>query len=186
MAALLEFYRRYIPGFQSCHLIDLAPDLGVRETRRIFCDHFLTDGEVLSGQRFSDTIGMGTYYLDVHPPRGGDKTLESMEYPLAPFELPYRMLLPRGVEGIVLAGRCASANQRAFGSIRVSATCMVMGQAAGTAAATAAKAGVPPREIDVGELQAQLLQDGALLHPEQSDGAFEFRNAVPAEAIRTG
>ena len=179
VAPIMEFFTRYLPGFENCHLIDLAPQIGVRETRRIIGEHVLSDTEILAGARFRDSIGLGTYYLDVHPPRGGDKTIESMQYPLEPFELPYRMLLPRDVEGLVLAGRCAAANQRAFGSVRVSVTCMVMGQAAGTAAALAAKSGSTPRQTDLDELQGRLVEAGALLHPEQADERFDFPSIAP-------
>jgi hypothetical protein len=175
----MNFFQRYIPGFDKSHLIDISPFLGVRETRRVLGDHFLTDEDILSGSGFPDTIGLGAYYLDVHPPRGGDKTVESMQYPLAPYQLPYRMLLPQNVDGLLTTGRCVSCNQRAFGAIRIIPTCMVTGQAAGTAAAMAAVKQLTPREIDVKKLQQSLEESGAFIRPEQADRKFEIPVVAP-------
>ena len=171
---LVKFMRKYIPGFENAHLIDVAPQIGIRETRRILGEYVLDEDDILEGHRFPDTIGLGAYYLDVHPPRGGDKTIESMRYPLDPFEIPYRCLLPREIDNVLIAGRCSSATAQAFGAIRVIPCCMVQGQAAGVAAALSSRDGVIPKELSVEVLQESLRNQGVFLHPEDSDTSLVF------------
>jgi len=166
--------RKYIPGFEEAHLIDVAPQIGIRETRRIRGDYTLSEDDILEGNRFADSIGLGAYYLDIHPPQGGDKTIESMRYPLEPFEMPYRCLLPRAIEGILIAGRCSSATAQAFGATRVIPSCMVQGQAAGSAAALCARLGTMPRQLNVETLRESLRAQGVFLHPEEADDRLEF------------
>lgn len=81
----------------------------------------------------------------------------------AGYDIPYRCLLPETVDGILVAGRAISAERRALASARISGTCMAMGQAAGTAAALAVLAGIPPRDLDVAALRRALAAQGALL-----------------------
>ena len=171
---LVRFMRKYIPGFERAHLIDVAPQIGIRETRRIFGEYVLEESDILEGHRFADTIGLGGYYLDVHPPRGGDKKLESMRYPLEPFEIPYRCLLPQKVDQLLIAGRCASATAPAFGAIRVIPCCMVQGQAAGAAAALSAQKGLRLKDLPVETLQEMLRHQEAFLHPEDADTSLVF------------
>jgi hypothetical protein len=171
---LVKFMRKYIPGFESAHLIDVAPQIGIRETRRIHGEYILNENDILEGHRFPDTIGLGAYYLDVHPPQGGDKTTESMRYPLEPFEMPYRCLLPREIEGVLIAGRCASVTAKAFGAVRVIPSCMVQGQGAGSAAALCARLAVTPKDLSVETLQESLRDQGVFLHPEDSDTRLVF------------
>jgi hypothetical protein len=171
---LVTFMQKYIPGFEQSHLIELAPQIGIRESRRIFGEYLLNEHDVLNGHHFPDSIGLAGYYLDTHPPRGENKKLESMQYPLEPFQMPYRSLVPLEVDGVLLAGRCSSANAKAFGAIRVIPPCMVQGQAAGTAAAIAAYQGIAPRTLDVTDVQASLREQGALLYPEDADESLVF------------
>ena len=171
---LVAFMRKYVPGFAAAHLIDVAPQVGVRETRRILGEHVLTEDDVLSGHSFSDSIGLGGYYLDVHPPQGGDKRLDSMRYPLEPYEMPYRMLLPRDIGGLLVAGRCSSATAQAFGAIRVIPSCMVQGEAAGTAAALCARVEMAPGELAIESLQRTLRDQGVYLHAGEVDKQLSF------------
>ena len=171
---LVRFMQRYVPGFEHAHLIDVAPQIGVRETRRIVGEHVLDEEDILEGRHFPDSIGLGAYYLDVHPPKGGDKTLESMRYPLEPYEMPYRMLLPLQVDGLLIAGRCSSAMSKAFGAVRVIPSCMVQGEAAGTAAALCASMRVAPRSLASTPLQETLLAGGVFLRAEEADSDLQF------------
>lgn len=171
---LVTFMQKYVPGFERAYLIDVAPEIGIRETRRIRGDYVLTEPDVLTGTRFRDSIGLGGYYLDVHPPQGGDKSVESMRYPLEPFQIPYRCLVPQEVEGVLVAGRCISTTSRAFGATRVMSCCMVLGQAAGTAAALCADLDTTPRRVPIDALQTSLRHQRVYLHPEDSDSELSF------------
>ena len=171
---LVAFMRKYIPGFESAHLIDVAPQIGIRETRRIIGEYVLEGNDILEGRRFLDNIGLGAYYTDIHPPRGGDKTIESMKYPLETYEMPYRCLLPKEVDQVLIAGRCSSATAEAFGAVRVIPSCMVQGQAAGSAAALCARSGITPKEISIDALQDSLRDQNVFLHPEDSDTKLVF------------
>ena len=155
---LVGFFRKYIPGCQNAYPVDADPELLFRETRRIKGEYLLTAQDVLQGHQFADSVALGAYYLDVHNPDDpGCACVLSKET----YGIPYRCLLPRGVEGLLVAGRAISGSAEAAGSFRVMATCMATGEAAGTAAALAVREGVAPREVHVGRLRERLLAQGA-------------------------
>lgn len=158
----VEWLRQHLPGFEHCFVLGETP-LGTRESRRIVGDYMLTENDVRQGRRFDDVIGLNNIPIDQHKTGGG----WSFELLNAPHDIPYRIMLPRGVENLLVAGRCVSADHVAQSSIRKTTTCMTMGQAAGTAAALAVRAGVPPRRIDIKALQATLTRQGAILGPEE-------------------
>ena len=140
-----------------------AATVGVRETRRIVGDYVLDVRDVLGCRRFPDGIARNAFMIDVHDPEKGDNW-NPRRLPRGGWHhIPYRCLLPRGIENMLVAGRCVSATHEALASIRVMAQCMAMGQAAGTAAAMAAAEGSTPREIDVGRLQERLCSQGAIV-----------------------
>lgn len=156
-----RFLRDRVPGFERSIVVATSPAIGVRESRRIHGDYSLTREDVLGARRFEDEIALcGAPIEDHHAGRdtsweyvpGGDV-----------YGIPYRTLLPAGIEGLLVAGRCFSSTHDAHASARSMATCMAMGQAAGTAAAMAAAAGSTPREIDAAELRATLRGAGAIL-----------------------
>lgn len=97
----------------------------------------------------------------MHDPKGGLQPFRGV--PEEGFEIPYRCLLPKKVENLPVAGRCVSATFEAQGSLRVMAACMAMGQAAGTAAAIAAKKGISPRKVDILKLRTTLIEQGAYI-----------------------
>jgi glycine/D-amino acid oxidase-like deaminating enzyme len=164
----LRFLRAKVPGFEHAYLLDIAPQLGIRETRRLVAEHMLSGPEVLACADFTDAIGVNGWPLEQHV--AGDVVWswppipESRGYN----QLPWRMLLPRaefagGVDNLLVAGRCAGMTHEGQSAARVSGACFVMGQAAGTAAALALRAGVAPRALDVRALQRRLVEDGAFL-----------------------
>jgi hypothetical protein len=157
----VEWLRQHLPGFEGCFVVGESP-LGTRESRRIVGDYVLTEDDVRQGRRFHDVIGLNNIPIDKHLSGGG----WSFELLNAPHDIPYRVMLPRGFENLLVAGRCASADHVAQSSIRKTTTCMTMGQAAGTAAALAVRAGVSPRKVDIKDLQATLSRQGAILGPE--------------------
>ena len=97
-----------------------------------------------------------------------------MKYPLETYEMPYRCLLPKEIDHVLIAGRCSSATAEAFGAVRVIPSCMVQDQAAGTAAALCAGSGMPPKELPIDSLQESLRDQNVFLHPEDSDTKLVF------------
>lgn len=150
---VLDFFKKYVPGFEHAALLDIAPKLGVRETRRIVGDYVLTGEDVQSERRFPDAVGLSLSAVDIHEPGGEGGSMATVK---GGYGIPYRCLLPKGVEGLLVAGRCISADEIAHGSTRNVPACALTGEAAGTAAALAARAGVTPRQLNVSDLQAAL------------------------------
>lgn len=158
-----SFLRESAPGFENAYILEIAPQLGVRETRRIIGEYQLTETDVLQCASFDDTIGVNGWMIEEHV--AGDVNFVFQDIPHARGfnHLPYRMLLPLKVDNLLVAGRCGSMTHMGQSAARVSGACFVMGQAAGTAAAQAISAGVMPRAIAVPALQRQLEADGAWL-----------------------
>lgn len=162
---LVEFLRRRVPGFSQATLLDTAATIGVRESRRIVGSYTLTLADLESGRHFEDVIGTCGYPVDIHSPTDEGGRLE--DDPTANvYEMPYGILVPQRLDGVLVAGRSVSATHEALAAIRVMPPSFAMGQAAGTAAALAVADGVEPRAIDVAALQEQLLDDGAYLGAE--------------------
>ena len=155
-----------VPGYERASLVAFGTQLGVRETRRIYGDHRLTRDEVLAAQQFDDQVALCGAPIEDH--RSGTDTRWRYLPEGRAVGIPYRTLLPLGVEGLLVAGRCFSATHDAHASVRSMAQCMAMGQAAGTAAALAVGAGVPPRDVHLGRLLERLRNDGAILSMEEA------------------
>ncbi|MBS3762170.1 MAG: FAD-dependent oxidoreductase [Planctomycetes bacterium] len=154
-----------LPGFEDAYLIDTAVQMGVRETRRIVGSYILTEDDIREQKIFEDSIGLGSAYVDIHNVDGpGMDKRSGFSLPEGGYySIPYRTLVPQEVDNLLVAGRCHSCTHEAAGSTRWITQCMVMGQAAGTAAALSAREEVSPRELDVSELQRKLQNDGAIL-----------------------
>jgi hypothetical protein len=165
--AVINILRRYIPGFAQARLKSLAPEIGVRETRRFRGVYTLTGSDVYSARRFPDRVARGSYPIDIHDPSGtGAGILAAIKGPY--YDIPYRCLYAPELDNLLLAGRCISADYVANSSARIAGTCMLIGQAAGTAAAEAAKAGLPIGSVDVSALQASLQTQGVYLAESES------------------
>ncbi len=142
---LVDFYRKYVPGCESCYLLSTAEYIGVRETRRIIGEYVLTGEDALAGATFEDGIARGFYPIDIHSP---DRTGDAAGARLSrPYEIPYRCLVPKNVGNLLVAGRCISADHVAHGSLRVMGTTMPLGEAAGCAAALSIAENKPPRDL---------------------------------------
>jgi hypothetical protein len=158
-----DFIKHRTPGFGDSYIVDLAPQIGIRETRRVFGRYRLTEDDVLDCADFPDTIGVNGWPVEAHVagtvefrwPRGED----SRGYN----QLPYRMLVPERVGNLLVAGRCASMTQGGQSSARVTGPCFAMGETAGTAADLAIRDGVPVGDVPIGELQRRLELAGAFL-----------------------
>ncbi len=160
LVPLVEFFRKRLPGFARCTLCDGEPELQLRETRRIAGDYTLRAEDVIGGRFHDDTIAVGGYFIDIHNPNDSSGTWKLLE---KPYGIPYRCLIPQGLSNVLAAGRCIAGEKEAAASYRVMATCMAMGQAAGTAAALAAARGGAVREVPLAELRGRLARDGAIL-----------------------
>lgn len=170
VATLMTFFHKYIPGFESAYLLQTAPQIGVRETRRIVGEYVFSRDDVVHGAKFSDVILRSAYPVDVHSSagKGYSKREEDDGAPGIPpagdwYEVPYRCLVPKRVDGLLVAGRCVSATYEGQGAVRIMPNCMALGQAAGTAAALCVQKGVSPRKLDTGILRKKLLEDGAII-----------------------
>jgi hypothetical protein len=165
---LADFIRRHVPGFEKAYLLSTAAHVGVRETRRILGEYYLTYEDVLAARQFEDNIGLGGYFVDIHDPKGGTGAYLEPEKGVFSaldqgYGIPYRCLVPQDVEQLLIAGRPISGSHEAHASYRVMATCMVTGEAAGTAAAMAVREGVAPRNLVVPALQRALQEQGVEL-----------------------
>jgi hypothetical protein len=138
----------------------VADRIGVRESRRIVGEYTLTAEDVLGAARFSDAVARGAFPVDIHS--ADSPTLSHTQQPDHAYDIPYRCLVAAGTDNLLMAGRCISATREASGSARITATCFATGEAAGAAAALAARDGIPARHIDVEELRASLTARGAL------------------------
>ncbi|GGB42669.1 FAD-dependent oxidoreductase [Fictibacillus barbaricus] len=163
--AIMNLLKQEVPGFQNAYISTTAPQIGIRETRRIIGDYVLTREDVMYARKFSDAITHCMYPIDIHNPKGEGFELTNIpkgEY----YDIPYRSLLPADLDNVLVAGRCLSATHSAHSSARIQATCAGMGEAAGAAAALAKKYGVNTRGIDIAELQRHLKEHGQIIKPD--------------------
>ncbi|MEP7377939.1 MAG: FAD-dependent oxidoreductase [Chloroflexota bacterium] len=161
-----RFLRDRVPGFEASVIVGTSPSIGVRESRRVIGDYQLTREDVLGARRFDDEIALCGAPIEDHGPGGEtDWQYVASGGHGAVYGIPYRALLPAGLDALVVAGRCFSSTHDAHASARSMATCMAMGQAAGTAAALAASGNSTPRALDIGKLRDRIQKDGALLEP---------------------
>lgn len=142
---LAKMYKTAITGFEKSYIREIAPMLGVRETRRITGDYILNGDDVRSSRKFDDGIAGSSHPIDTS--EDGQGRFEHLAGG-AWFEVPYRCILVKDFEGILTAGRCISADHDGIGSLRPTAPCMALGQAAGTAAAMAVEKKLTPRQLD--------------------------------------
>ena len=154
---IARYLKEYIPGFENAYVDRVAPFMGIRETRRIVGEYTLTEQDIFDCARFEDAVGVAAYPVDLHHPVGGDCTL--MWCPDS-YDIPYRCLVPRRIDGLLVAGRCLSATHLALASVRVMGPAMCDGEAAGKAAALSLRQGVQPRALDVKALQQALREEG--------------------------
>lgn len=145
MVELVELLRRYDEEFKDLQIILSAPQMGVRESRRIVGEYTLTYEDLLAGTCFSDGVATVNFHVDIHPKDGNGQDCR----PTKPYEIPFRSMLPKGKENLIVAGRCISGDHIAMASYRVTGDCVAMGEAAGILAAESLHSAVPLRKLDV-------------------------------------
>lgn len=159
-----KFLKAHVGGFEDAYILDTGVQVGIRETRHIVGDYKMTEEDVLRGRSFEDGIACGTFAIDIHPPEGEQQVFTGSGKSV--YEIPYRSLIPQGYDNLLVAGRSISATHAAFGSARVMATSVGIGQGAGTAAALAIKNGQSTREVDIKQVRRLLVEQGQYLHGE--------------------
>jgi hypothetical protein len=169
-----RFIRDRTPGFEGSYIVDIAPQIGIRETRRIVGPYQLTEDDVLDCADFADTIGVNGWPVEAHVAGSVDFRWQRKERGFN--QLPFRIILPgpRGngqrAANLYVTGRCASMTHGAHAAARVTGPCFVMGEAAGLAAAMALRAGVAGDAVDVPALQRRLEEQGAYLGRSAPEG----------------
>jgi hypothetical protein len=152
-----------VPAFANAYIVDIPPQIGIRETRRVLGDYVLTEEDVLGCASFDDTIGVNGWPIEDHV--AGDVVFRWPDIPGSRGfnHLPYRMLVPTGLDNLYVVGRCASMTHGGQSAARVSGACFVMGEAAGLAAAIVASGNGTTRDVDVAALQERLAAQGVYL-----------------------
>jgi hypothetical protein len=156
-----QFLREWVPGFEKSYIIEAAPEVGIRETRRIMGEYVISEDDVLRGAEFEDAIGCNGWPTERHT---ADKEIQwgwirGRGY----HQIPYRSLVPKGMQNLLVAGRCLSADPIAQSSLRVAGPCFATGQAVGLAAALCVKRQENPHRLDMEHLQGLLRERGAFI-----------------------
>jgi hypothetical protein len=156
-------FLREVPGFENSYISDIAPQVGIRETRRVTGLYELTESDVLECASFDDTIGVNGWPLELH--LKGDVEFRWPKIPESRGfnQLPYRMTVPVGLDNLWVAGRCASMSHEAQSAARVTGACFVMGEAVGVAAHLALQSQGTAATVDIPSLQSRLVDNGAYL-----------------------
>ena len=159
---IYNFLKENFEPFKKSVLLSTASEIGVRESRKIDGEYFLTEKDVLSLTKFEDRISACNYSIDIHNPEGVGTYLHYFgvgEY----YTIPYRCLQPKKVENLLVAGRCISTDHTSQASYRIMPVCATLGEAAGTAVAVAKRTDKKVKEIDVKLLQKELIDAGAFI-----------------------
>ena len=160
---LHDFLVRCIPGFENSKVLSSAVQTGVRESRMIDGEHILTAEELVACTKFEDSIACGNYDIDIHNPEGSGTShyfFPEGQY----YTIPYRCLIPKNAENLLVAGRCISATHEAQASIRIMRIVCTLGEAAGTAVAIAVKDKVPVKAVNIEKLQKTLVNNNACIY----------------------
>ena len=145
-------------------MVSTPNTIGIRETRRIRGMYTLTRDDVVSRKRFADSIGYGSFFIDIHGNSGPGMDNKTWRPPAGfRYQLPYRICVPTDVDNLLVAGRCVSCDHEALGSIRVMPQCGVLGQACGAAAVLSFRTDCAPRAVEVAALQAELRAQDCIL-----------------------
>ena len=143
MIDVFEALKGFDEDFKNLCLIASAAQLGVRESRRVIGEYYITEDDLLNGTQFPDGVCTATFNVDIHVPN----STEQHNRDVKPYQIPYRAMLPKGLHNVLVAGRCISGSHIAMASYRVTGNCCAMGEATGKAAAYAVQNNVSLREV---------------------------------------
>ncbi|MCR5145280.1 MAG: FAD-dependent oxidoreductase [Lachnospiraceae bacterium] len=155
---IVEDFKKYVPGFENAYLSWASVQLGVRISYIVKCDYSITQDDIHNARRFDDEIGLYGFH-DLAAKAGENIPIQGDGF----YGFPYRMLLPVGCDNLLVAGRCVTEEYEAHMSTRNTVGCMIMGEAAGTAAAICSKSGKMTREIEYAQLAEALKKDDVIL-----------------------
>ena len=161
VSEMVAFLKENSTAFKNSTLISVANEIGVRESRKLKGEHILTVDELKNLTVFEDSIALGNYDVDIHNPEGSGTShyyFKEGEY----YTIPYRSLLPKEYDNLLVAGRCISATHEAQASVRIMPICACLGQAAGTAIAVSKNSGTNTRSVDIKKVQKKLQENGAV------------------------
>jgi hypothetical protein len=159
---LYDLIKNNIPGFENSRILSTAIQIGIRESRKVVGDYTLCVEDLKSLARFDDAIAVANYDIDIHNPEGAGTShyyFGDGEW----YEIPYRCLLPKGFNNMLVAGRCVSATHEAQASLRIMPFCAELGQAAGIAIAMAKQGLTNARGVDTDALREELRKEGFVL-----------------------
>ena len=158
---ITDFLKKEIPAFRDCRLITTGVSIGMIGTRRIRGEYFITSEDIIKAEKFEDAIATGTYRLEIWDPNGQNVSFNHLIGTW--YTIPFRSLLPKGLENVIVAGSCISGQYTAMATWAIMPVCFKTGQAAGTAASLCIKGSTGPRDISITDLQSLLRQDGVFL-----------------------
>ena len=156
---IVDFLKRYVPGFENSYLVESSNVLGVRETRRLVGQHVLRGIDAINCVHYEDNIGCGSYMIDIHDPFGKARAIGG-DVKGDCYGIPYRSIVPKTVKNLLVSGRCISVDHVTHASTRIQGTCVITGQAAGTAASVALDSDKSVQTVDVKVLQSKLREAG--------------------------
>ena len=160
--ALIDVLRKYVPGFENCYLTQIYPFVGIRESRRFDGLRRLTEDDLLGGVIDKETVGLGSYIIDIHDGGGHGTVVKKVR----PYGLPYGMACSADIDNLMFSGRCACMDAVALSSARVMPPLMALAEGVGVGAALAVRQGRTPGQVDVGEIRAILRRNGVQLEPQ--------------------
>lgn len=159
---LHKFLKENIEGFENSRVLSTALQIGIRESRKIVGEYTITEQDLRGLARFDDAIAVGNYDIDIHNPEGSGTS--HYYFPDGDwYEIPYRCLLPKNMDNLLVAGRCISSTHEAQASYRIMPFCCELGQAAGVAVGVAYKDGVSVRNVDIYKVKEILRNNGFLI-----------------------
>lgn len=145
---LSDYLKKVLPAFKESYILTTGR-VGIRETRRIIGKYVMTEEDILNQTKFFDAVAQGAFPIDIHQPGNGGMYFEMVT---KAYNIPLRCLMAKDFDNLFMAGRCISVTYKALASLRISATCMAMGQAVGTVAALAAVSNRKTSQISIEEI----------------------------------
>jgi hypothetical protein len=161
VSELVGFFKKYAPGFENCILLQTAPQIGIRESRRIKGLYYLTEEDLVNCTKFPDSVARGCYPVDIHNPSGKGTRIRHIP-PGDYYTIPYRSLVPDNLDNVIVAGRPISSTHEAHSAIRVMPICSNMGEAAGIAASICFRNKISFKDVNPVELHKELTESGAV------------------------